>query len=100
MFQTTINKIELGNDNLNIVTGVYFMKAEKLSQKCPKCGCTDKDISRKRDTGTNDEAFYIPHIPQGTIGVIRCSECGHLFEYCTNEECLVEIKKISLDKEK
>jgi Cys-rich peptide (TIGR04165 family) len=100
LFQTTINKIELGNDNLNIVTGVYFMKAEKLSQKCPKCGCTDKDISRKRDTGTNDEAFYIPHIPQGTIGVIRCSECGHLFEYCTNEECLVEIKKISLDKEK
>jgi len=100
LFQTTINKIELGNDNLNIVTGVYFMKAEKLSQKCPKCGCTDKDISRKRDTGTNDEAFYIPHIPQGTIGVIRCSECGHLFEYCTNEDCLVEIKKISLDKEK
>ena len=77
-----------------------FMKAEKLSQKCPKCGCTDKDISRKRDTGTNDEAFYIPHIPQGTIGVIRCSDCGHLFEYCTNEECLVDIKKISLDKKK
>jgi Cys-rich peptide (TIGR04165 family) len=76
------------------------MKAEKLSQKCPKCGCTDKDISRKRDTGTNDEAFYIPHVPQGTIGVIRCSECGHIFEYCTNEECLVEIKKISFDNKK
>jgi Cys-rich peptide (TIGR04165 family) len=76
------------------------MKAEKLSQKCPECGCTDKDISRKRDTGTNDEAFYIPHVPQGTIGVIRCSECGHIFEYCTNEECLVDIKKISFDKKK
>ncbi len=75
-----------------------FMKAEQLNQKCPECGCTDKDISRKRNTGTNDEAFYIPHVPQGTIGVIRCSECRHIFEYCTDEECLVEIKKIDFNK--
>ncbi len=97
--QQLINKIFCVETIIsNVVTGVYFMKAEKLNQKCPECGCPDKDISRRRDTGTNDEAFYIPHIPQGTIGVIRCSECGHLFEYCTNEECLVEIKKISFDK--
>jgi Cys-rich peptide (TIGR04165 family) len=80
--------------------GVNFMKAEKLNQKCPECGCTDKDISRKRNVGHNDEAFYIPHVPQGTIGIIRCSECRHIFEYCTDEECLVDIKKISFDKKK
>lgn len=72
------------------------MKAEKLNQKCPVCGCVDKDISRKRDTGSNDEAFYIPHVPQGTVGVIRCSQCRHLFEYCTDQECLVDIKRICI----
>lgn len=76
------------------------MKAENLNQKCPVCGCTDKDISRKRDAGHNDEAFYIPHIPQGTIGVIKCSNCGHCFEYCTDEQCLVEIHKLVLGQDK
>jgi len=54
--------------------------------------------AEKLNSGTNDEAFYIPHVPQGTIGVIRCSKCGHIFEYCTNEECLVDIKKLNLEK--
>jgi len=74
------------------------MKTEQLNKKCPECGCIDKDISRKRNTGTNDEAFYIPHVPQGTMGVIRCSECGHLFEYCIDDDDLVEIKRIDFNK--
>jgi Cys-rich peptide (TIGR04165 family) len=70
------------------------MKAECLNQECPKCGCKDKRISRKRNKQSNEDAFYIPHIPQGTIGVIKCSECGHLFEYCTDSKMPVEVKKI------
>ena len=50
------------------------MKAEKLNQKCPECGCTDKDISRKRDTGTNDEAFYIPCLLYTSGDFYLCAE--------------------------
>jgi len=73
------------------------MKPEDMSKKCPECSCQDKRISRKRakdiDQDTAD-AYYIPHIPQGDVGVIRCSQCGHIFEYCTERKPPLEVKKI------
>jgi Cys-rich peptide (TIGR04165 family) len=75
------------------------MKAEELGQKCPKCGCTDKAISKKRNPEDSKEivdAVYIQHIPSGNVGVIRCSDCGHIFEYCKDREPPIKVKKITL----
>jgi len=70
------------------------MKPEDMSQKCPECSCQDKNVSRRRiDEGGRDN-FYIPHIPQGSVGIIRCSKCGHIFEYCTNSKPPLEVKKL------
>ncbi|MDP1552072.1 MAG: TIGR04165 family Cys-rich peptide [Methanobacteriaceae archaeon] len=69
------------------------MKCENLNQECPKCGSMDKRISHKRNVDSGGDAFYIPHIPQGSVGVIKCNECGHLFEVCADSEMPVEVKK-------
>jgi Cys-rich peptide (TIGR04165 family) len=78
------------------------MKAEELAQKCPLCGCTDKNISRKRNpshTELNEEIVdecYIMHIPEGPVGVISCSECKHIFEYCKDRKMPIEVKKLHI----
>ncbi|MDP3066568.1 MAG: TIGR04165 family Cys-rich peptide [Methanobacteriaceae archaeon] len=69
------------------------MKTEDLAIKCPECGCVDKKISRKRNPKASEDAFFIPHVPQGDVGVIKCSECGHLFEYCKDHPMPLEVKK-------
>ncbi|MGC9516790.1 MAG: TIGR04165 family Cys-rich peptide [Methanomicrobiales archaeon] len=71
------------------------MKAEELSQKCPECGCKDKKISRKNIKPTED-GFYIQHIPQGEVGIVKCAECGYEFELCKDSELPVKIKKKTL----
>lgn len=70
------------------------MKAEYLAQKCPKCDCQDKRISRRRKGKGNEDAFYIPHVPQAGVGIIRCSECGYIFEYCKEREPVLKVKKL------
>jgi len=69
------------------------MKCENLNQVCPECGCKDKRISRRRNSSASGDAFYIPHIPQGSVGIIKCGECGHIFEICADSEMPVEVKK-------
>jgi Cys-rich peptide (TIGR04165 family) len=79
------------------------MKAEELCQKCPKCGGTDKSIGRTRKF---DEApdFLEIHITcavpsGGSIGVIRCTNCGYIFNYCKENVKLDKlIKKININK--
>lgn len=70
------------------------MKAEDMSKKCPQCNCTDKNISRKKTSHISQEVFYIPHVPQSDVGVIKCSQCGHIFEYCIERKPPLEVKKI------
>ncbi|GAB4312054.1 MAG: TIGR04165 family Cys-rich peptide [Methanobacteriaceae archaeon] len=75
------------------------MKAEKFSQKCPKCGSKDKDLSEvQKPTDleklekigiTKDEA------PTAVVCSIRCADCGYLFEY-SKGKCPVDIKKIDI----
>ncbi len=72
------------------------MKFEEINKQCPLCKCQDKSISRKRTSDLNEDTFYIRHIPQGTVGVIRCSECGHIFEYCHDSKMPVKVKKIQI----
>lgn len=74
------------------------MKSENFCQECPKCGSTDKSIGKKR-SGIEDEKTdtrYIQHIPSGSVGLIRCTQCGYIFEYCKDREMPVKIKKIRL----
>ncbi|MDI6644080.1 MAG: TIGR04165 family Cys-rich peptide [Methanobacteriaceae archaeon] len=71
------------------------MKAEYLIKKCPKCGCKDKRISR-RNTRPSEDGFYIQHIPQGNIGIIKCDECGYVFEFCKDSKLPVKVKKIQV----
>ncbi|MGZ4857179.1 MAG: TIGR04165 family Cys-rich peptide [Methanobacteriaceae archaeon] len=78
------------------------MKAEKLAQECPSCGCTDKTISRKRIPSHSEpnkvivDECYIMHIPEGPVGVISCSECKHIFEYCKDRKMPIEVKKLHI----
>jgi Cys-rich peptide (TIGR04165 family) len=78
------------------------MKAEELAQKCPICGCTDKTISRKRNPNQSEldkrivDECYIMYIPEGPVGVISCSECKHIFEYCKDRKMPLEVKKLHI----
>nr|WP_319374871.1 TIGR04165 family Cys-rich peptide [uncultured Methanobacterium sp.] len=69
------------------------MKSEELNQACPVCGCKDKTVSQTKKK-TSVDTCYIPHIPDGNVGVILCSECGHVFEYCKDRKLKQEVKKI------
>jgi Cys-rich peptide (TIGR04165 family) len=69
------------------------MKPEEMNQKCPECGSSDKRISRRCSSKITD-ARYIAHLPQGDLGLIRCSQCGHIFEYCTHPHPPLKVKKI------
>lgn len=70
------------------------MKPEEMAIECPECGEKDKRISRRRNSKRSQDAFYIPHIPEGDVGIIRCSKCGHVFEYCpTDRKPPLEVKK-------
>jgi len=73
----------------------HIMKSEDLNQACPECGCKDKTISQ-RTKQTSVDTCYIPHIPDGKQGVILCSECGHLFEFCKDRKLKEEVKKIEI----
>ena len=70
------------------------MKPEDIIQECPECHSSDKRITRRRNSKRSQDAFYIPLIPQGDIGIIRCSECGYIFEYCQKRKPPLEVKKI------
>jgi Cys-rich peptide (TIGR04165 family) len=69
------------------------MKTEDLVIECPECGSKDKRISRTRDPTRSQDAFLIPHIPEGSCGVIKCNKCGHVFEYCRDHPMPMEVKK-------
>ena len=73
--------------------GEYQVKTEDLSQECPKCGSTNKKISRKRIPDAVGDAFMIPHVPNSEVGVIKCTDCGHIFEYCKDHPMPLEVKK-------
>ena len=73
---------------------VDIMKPEEMSQKCPACGSTEKKISRRSSQRIKPDAAYIAHIPQGDVGIIRCTECGNIFEYCTHRNPPLKVKKI------
>lgn len=72
------------------------MKTEDLNQACPKCGCKDKNVSKTVIRQNAIETCYIPHFPEGRVGVIRCSECGYIFEVCKNEKIAPEVKKLQI----
>lgn len=71
-----------------------IMKPEDMNQKCPECDSQDKRISRRSSNRINPDASYIAHIPQGDVGIIRCTNCGHIFEYCTHQKPPLKVKKI------
>ena len=70
------------------------MKPEDMGQKCPECGSADKNISRRRNCKVTQNEFYIPHIPEGDVGIFRCTDCGYIFEVCPHRKPPVEVKKI------
>ncbi len=70
------------------------MKPEEMNQKCPECNSEDKRISRRSSNKVNPDASYIAHMPQGDVGVIRCTACGYIFEYCTHRKPPLEVRKI------
>ena len=71
-----------------------MMKPEEMSKKCPECNCQDKRIARRSSNRVNHDASYIAHIPQGDVGIIRCSECGYIFEYGLHRNSPLQVKKI------
>lgn len=74
------------------------MKAEEFAIKCPKCGCRDKDVSTVKNP-QNKEKMEKAGIndPEATVGSIKCSNCGYLFEYCKDKKCQVEFKKFKFE---
>ncbi|HHT19189.1 MAG: TIGR04165 family Cys-rich peptide [Euryarchaeota archaeon] len=74
------------------------MKTEELNQKCPKCGCQDKTVSQTLIKETFVDMCYIPHIPSGVVGIIRCTKCGHIFEYCKDQKLKQEVKKLDCNQ--
>jgi Cys-rich peptide (TIGR04165 family) len=74
------------------------MKSEDFGKKCPNCGSTDKSIARKKNEEDQEqhESDYARHVPSCSMGVIRCTQCGYIFEYCEDRELPVKIKKIGL----
>jgi Cys-rich peptide (TIGR04165 family) len=101
-----INKIQILIRITEIITfqclfnlmGEKLMKAEEFGQKCPKCGSKDKSISTVKNP-TDKEKMKEAGIEDSTVivGSIRCDACGHLFEYCKDRKCVIEVKKISID---
>jgi len=77
------------------------MKAEEFGQKCPQCGCADKSLSEvkdPKDTQKLQEAGITGKLQSSaTIGSIRCSECGYLFEYCKDRKFASKVKRICID---
>jgi len=70
------------------------MKPEEMAKKCPECSTKDKKICRRSSSNVNPEAAYIAHIPQGDVTIIRCSNCGHIFQQCPHGKPPLEVKKI------
>lgn len=77
------------------------MKPEEFGQKCPKCSSTEKLIGRTRkfdETPHLLETVITCAIPsEGSIGVIRCRECGYIFEYCKERKLDKLINKIEIE---
>ena len=69
-----------------------IMKAEEMSRKCPECNSQDKKISRRSKKGVCIDASYMAHMPQEDVGIIRCTECGYIFEYCTHRNPPLRVK--------
>lgn len=46
------------------------MNIGKLDEKCPKCGCKDKTMTRK---------FHSEFQAHATTKSLVCSECGYMF---------------------
>jgi len=74
------------------------MKTEDLNQECPECGCKDKSVSQTKKKAEHQTQSYnpVPHFDVGVVGVIRCSKCGHIFEYCKDRKLEQEVKKIEI----
>ena len=78
---------------------VKFMKAEDYSQKCPECGCVDKNVDIVRVPQKTDgipEDILKNALKTGKLTIIRCSNCKHIFEYPKDKKFEVEFKKISI----
>lgn len=78
------------------------MKPEEFSQNCPKCGSIDKFLGRTWKFNKSTESIKINTYatatsPGGSLGVISCSECGHVFEYFKGGKWDSLIKKIDID---
>lgn len=77
------------------------MKAEELCQRCPKCNSTDKSIGRTRKFDESPDLLET-HItcavpPGGSMGVIRCTQCGYIFGYSKENKKMDKlIKKIEI----
>jgi Cys-rich peptide (TIGR04165 family) len=71
------------------------VKAEDLNQKCPECGCINKNVSKKmtKEDVQEHESDFVRHVPSGSQGVIRCTDCGYIFEYCQEHPMPLEVKK-------
>lgn len=78
------------------------MKAEELSHECPNCGCVDKSIGKTREIDEDApdllETMITCAVPSGgSLGVIRCTECGHIFEYCKESGLDKLVKKRNIN---
>jgi len=76
------------------------MKTEDLNQECPKCGCKDKNVSQTKKKAPHITQAHnpVPHFDVGVVGVIRCTECGHIFEYCKDQKLKQEVKKLDCNE--
>ncbi|AEG17136.1 hypothetical protein [Methanobacterium paludis] len=75
------------------------MKAEDYSQKCPECGCIDKNIDivkvPQKTEGIPEDVLESA-LKSGKLTIIRCSGCKHTFEYSKDRKMEVEFKKITI----